>query len=158
MIITPIEKKHCEQAKNVILSGFLERFGFIDHTLNPDIHDIKGEYDGTQHHFFIGKENDEIICTGAIRKETRDTYQIVRMSYFHIENAVSAASCSCIWKKKHFPLVLAISSLKPTNTGWTPSDFTKTTDTIIRKKMRFHVISRRKFHCEIPFNLILIGV
>jgi GNAT superfamily N-acetyltransferase len=80
MIITPIEKNQCEQAKNVILSGFLERFGFIDHTLNPDIHDIKGEYDGTQHHFFIGKENAEIICTGAIRKETRDTYQIVRMS------------------------------------------------------------------------------
>ena len=80
MIITPIEKHQSEQAKNVILSGFLERFGFIDHTLNPDIHDISMEYDGTQHHFFVGKEKDQIICTGAIRKETGDTYQIVRMS------------------------------------------------------------------------------
>ncbi|CAN7552352.1 GNAT family N-acetyltransferase [Rossellomorea sp. LjRoot5] len=80
MIITPIEKKQSEQAKEVILSGFLERFGFIDHTLNPDIHDISTEYDGTQHHFFVGKENDHIICTGAIRKESEDTYHIVRMS------------------------------------------------------------------------------
>lgn len=80
MIITPIEKHQSEKAKNVILSGFLERFGFIDHTLNPDIHDISSEYDGTQHHFFVGKENENIICTGAIRKESDDTYQIVRMS------------------------------------------------------------------------------
>ena len=80
MIITPIEKHQSEQAKNVILSGFLERFGFIDHTLNPDIHDITLEYDGTQHHFFVGKEMDEIICTGAVRKESDHTYQIVRMS------------------------------------------------------------------------------
>lgn len=80
MIITPIEKHQCEQAKNVVLSGFLERFGFIDHTLNPNIHDISVEYDGTEHHFFVGKEGDDIICTGAIRKESDDTYQIVRMS------------------------------------------------------------------------------
>ncbi|WP_299741687.1 GNAT family N-acetyltransferase [Rossellomorea sp. y25] len=80
MIITPIEKHQCQAAKDVILSGFLERFGFIDHTLNPDIHDISVEYDGTHHHFFIGKDNDKIICTGAIRKETQDTYRIVRMS------------------------------------------------------------------------------
>ncbi|MBN8192142.1 GNAT family N-acetyltransferase [Bacillus sp. NTK074B] len=80
MIITPIEKHQSEQAKHVILSGFLERFGFIDHTLNPDIHDISLEYDGTQHHFFVGKEKNKIICTGAIRKESHHTYQIVRMS------------------------------------------------------------------------------
>ncbi|MGM0828772.1 MAG: hypothetical protein ACQEU4_11140 [Bacillota bacterium] len=42
MIITPIEKHQCQAAKDVILSGFLERFGFIDHSLNPDIHDISG--------------------------------------------------------------------------------------------------------------------
>jgi N-acetylglutamate synthase-like GNAT family acetyltransferase len=48
--------------------------------LNPDIHDISVEYDGTAHHFFVGKENEDIICTGAIRKESEDTYQIVRMS------------------------------------------------------------------------------
>ncbi|MFI8576092.1 GNAT family N-acetyltransferase [Rossellomorea aquimaris] len=80
MIITPIEKHQCQAAKDVILSGFLERFGFIDHSLNPDIRDISGEYDGTDHHFFIGRENNDIICTGAIRKESPDTYQIVRMS------------------------------------------------------------------------------
>jgi N-acetylglutamate synthase-like GNAT family acetyltransferase len=80
VIITPIKKHQSEQAKNVILSGFLERFGFIDHSLNPDIHDISMEYDGTAHHFFVGKENEDIICTGAIRKESEDTYQIVRMS------------------------------------------------------------------------------
>ncbi|MGM0828773.1 MAG: GNAT family N-acetyltransferase [Bacillota bacterium] len=36
--------------------------------------------DGTYHHFFIGRENNDIICTGAIRKKSPDTYQIVRMS------------------------------------------------------------------------------
>ncbi|BCB02504.1 GNAT family N-acetyltransferase [Bacillus sp. KH172YL63] len=80
MIITPIDRDQCEQAKNVILAGFMERFGFIDHTLNPDIQDISLEYDGIQHHFFVGKENGRLICTGAIRKEKGDTYQIVRMS------------------------------------------------------------------------------
>ncbi|MCA1064068.1 GNAT family N-acetyltransferase [Rossellomorea sp. AcN35-11] len=80
MNITPIETHQCEQAKDIILSGFLERFGFIDHTLNPDIHDIWAEYDGMKHHFFVGKEHGDIICTGAIRRESPDTYQIVRMS------------------------------------------------------------------------------
>ncbi len=80
MIISPIKKEQCHEAKNVILTGFQERFGFIDHTLNPDIHDISNEYTGEHHHFFVGLKDTHIICTGAIRKESPDTYQIVRMS------------------------------------------------------------------------------
>ncbi len=80
MQIQAIQKEQCPTAKEVILAGFLERFGFIDHTLNPDIQDIWSEYMQGDHLFYVGMDGDRMICTGAIRRESQDTFQVVRMS------------------------------------------------------------------------------
>ncbi|MEG9298267.1 GNAT family N-acetyltransferase [Mangrovibacillus sp. Mu-81] len=80
MQIQAIKKEQCPEAKEVILSGFLERFGFIDHTLNPDIQDIWTEYMQGDELFYVGMMDGRMICTGAIRRECKDTFQVVRMS------------------------------------------------------------------------------
>ncbi|OIU70465.1 GNAT family N-acetyltransferase [Rossellomorea aquimaris] len=80
MQIHAIQKEQCPAAKEVILAGFLERFGFIDHTLNPDIQDIWSEYMQEDDLFYVGMDGDRMICTGAIRRESEDTFQVVRMS------------------------------------------------------------------------------
>ncbi|WP_430507641.1 hypothetical protein [Rossellomorea marisflavi] len=56
MDISRIIPEECEQAKNLILEGFRERFGWIDETLNPDIKDIAASYDGVDNHFFVGTD------------------------------------------------------------------------------------------------------
>jgi GNAT superfamily N-acetyltransferase len=80
MQIQAIKKEQCPQAKEVILSGFLERFGYIDHSLNPDIQDIWTVYMQGDDLFYVGMDGDRMICTGAIRRESSDTFQVVRMS------------------------------------------------------------------------------
>jgi GNAT superfamily N-acetyltransferase len=80
MQIQAIKREQCPEAKEVILSGFLERFGYIDHSLNPDIQDIWTEYMQGDGLFYVGMDEGRMICTGAIRKEDLSTYQVVRMS------------------------------------------------------------------------------
>ncbi|MCM2587794.1 GNAT family N-acetyltransferase [Rossellomorea marisflavi] len=80
MDISRITLEECEEAKNLILEGFRERFGWIDDTLNPDIKDIAACYDGVDNHFFVGKDQQGIVCTGALKRQGVSTYEIVRMS------------------------------------------------------------------------------
>ncbi|WP_053072963.1 GNAT family N-acetyltransferase [Rossellomorea marisflavi] len=80
MDISRIIPEECEQAKNLILEGFRERFGWIDETLNPDIKDIAASYDGVDNHFFVGTDQKGIICTGALKRQGVSIYEIVRMS------------------------------------------------------------------------------
>ncbi|WP_188456307.1 hypothetical protein [Virgibacillus oceani] len=56
-------------AKDLILEGFKERFGFIDHTCNPDLKDIFTYYNREGYAFFVGFHRDQVICTGALTKE-----------------------------------------------------------------------------------------
>ncbi|MCA1055895.1 GNAT family N-acetyltransferase [Rossellomorea aquimaris] len=80
MQIQAIKEEQCHEAKEVILAGFLERFGFIDHSLNPDIQDIWKEYMQADDLFYVGMDRDRMLCTGAVRKESEDIFQVVRMS------------------------------------------------------------------------------
>jgi GNAT superfamily N-acetyltransferase len=80
MQIQAIKEEQCPEAKEVILGGFLERFGFIDQSLNPDIQDIWKEYMQGDDLFYVGMDGKRMVCTGAIRRESRDTFQVVRMS------------------------------------------------------------------------------
>lgn len=57
MDISRITLEECEEAKNLILEGFRERFGWIDDTLNPDIKDIAACYDGVDNHFLLVRIN-----------------------------------------------------------------------------------------------------
>ena len=78
--IIKITGEYEEMARNLVLEGLLERFGFIDHSYNPDLKDILKTYgtDGTL--FLIGFIREELICTGALTKEKEDTGRIQRMS------------------------------------------------------------------------------
>ncbi|MGX1265986.1 GNAT superfamily N-acetyltransferase [Rossellomorea marisflavi] len=80
MDISRITPEDCEEAKNLVLEGFRERFGWIDETLNPDIKDVAASYDGVDNHFFVGSDGYGIVCTGALKKHGASTYEIVRMS------------------------------------------------------------------------------
>lgn len=118
MQIQAIKREQCPEAKQVILAGFFERFGFIDHSLNPDIHDIWTEYMQGDDLFYVGMDGDRMICTGAIRRESDDTFQVVRMSVLktyrkhglgrrmlvHLENkAQSLGACRIILEtNKHW--------------------------------------------------------
>ncbi|KAA0546921.1 GNAT family N-acetyltransferase [Bacillus sp. BGMRC 2118] len=80
MNITVITSSDVDKAKELVLKGLEERFGFLDPALNPDLNDITGNYLKEGSVFLIGKENGVLVCTGALSKETQSTGRIVRMS------------------------------------------------------------------------------
>ncbi|MBT2687483.1 GNAT family N-acetyltransferase [Bacillus sp. ISL-47] len=75
-----ITKKYEAAAKQLILEGFLERFGFIDHSLNPDLNNITKTYSLEGSLFLIGFIGEEMVCTGALTKESGDICRLQRMS------------------------------------------------------------------------------
>lgn len=78
--IQPLHKEVEEEARNLILAGFLERFGFIDHSLNPDLNDMVGTYGKEGHMFFVAFVGGELVATGAVTKEDHQVGRIERMS------------------------------------------------------------------------------
>ncbi|MBX0356823.1 GNAT family N-acetyltransferase [Halobacillus sp. Nhm2S1] len=78
--ILPLHKAVEDDARNLILAGFFERFGFIDHSLNPDLKDMMGTYGKDGHVFYVAFENDEMVATGAVTKENHRVGRIERMS------------------------------------------------------------------------------
>ncbi|MFD2924052.1 hypothetical protein ACFS6F_09945 [Halobacillus naozhouensis] len=61
--ILPIAKSFEEKARGLILDGLLERFGYIDVTLNPDLKDIMSTYHNIGHVFLVGEE---LVATGVL--------------------------------------------------------------------------------------------
>lgn len=80
LTIKQITKKYQDEAKRLVLTGMKERFGFIDHTLNPDLNNICCHYSANGNVFFIGFLNGELVCTGALTKKNLTTGRIERMS------------------------------------------------------------------------------
>ncbi|WP_160914713.1 GNAT family N-acetyltransferase [Halobacillus litoralis] len=78
--IRPLHKEVVDEARDLILAGFLERFGFIDHSLNPDLNDMMGTYGKEGHMFFVAFVDGELIATGAVTKEDHRVGRIERMS------------------------------------------------------------------------------
>ncbi|WP_394218847.1 GNAT family N-acetyltransferase [Halobacillus trueperi] len=78
--IRPLYKEVEEEARNLILAGFLERFGFIDHSLNPDLNDMMDTYGKEGRMFFVAFVDGELIATGAVTKEDHQVGRIERMS------------------------------------------------------------------------------
>ncbi|MFD2638700.1 GNAT family N-acetyltransferase [Piscibacillus salipiscarius] len=78
--IVQVSKEFDEDAKAHILEGFLEHFGYIDHSLNPDLNSITDYYSRRGYIFLIGFIDQELVCTGAITKEGSHTGRIERMS------------------------------------------------------------------------------
>lgn len=71
-----------DAAKQLILEGLGERWGWIDPTLNPDLNDIAATYAAGV--FLVGHLGDRLIATGALLPETTpegmDALRVVRMS------------------------------------------------------------------------------
>ncbi|UOE95745.1 GNAT family N-acetyltransferase [Alkalihalobacillus sp. LMS39] len=78
--IHTLTKENEAIARAIILEGFLERFGFIDHSFNPDLKDLVNSYTKDGCVFFTGAHHGEIVCTGALQKETNEIVRIARMS------------------------------------------------------------------------------
>ncbi|WP_099157492.1 GNAT family N-acetyltransferase [Virgibacillus ndiopensis] len=78
--IIKITERYQIDAKNLILAGFNERFGFIDHSYNPDLNNIYTYYNKEGYAFFVGLHQDHVICTGALTKVRDEVGRIERMS------------------------------------------------------------------------------
>ena len=72
----------CDQnaARQLILTGLGEHFGFIDETRNPDLDDIVTRYIEAGHTFVVAEIRTELVGTGAVITECEDTGRLVRMS------------------------------------------------------------------------------
>ena len=68
------------QAKELILQGFMEHFGFLDTSLNPDLNDIIQNYIKEGYIFLVGVLQNEVVCCGALITVNENTGRIVRMS------------------------------------------------------------------------------
>ncbi|MGV2619594.1 UNVERIFIED_CONTAM: GNAT family N-acetyltransferase [Halobacillus marinus] len=78
--IMEIESRFEREAKRVILAGMEEYFGFIDHSLNPDLDDILLNYQKTGCKFLIAVFKARVIATAAVVKEDEGTARLLRMS------------------------------------------------------------------------------
>ena len=80
--IRPFTAADQEAAKQLILTGLGERWGWIDSTLNPDLNDIALTY--APGIFLVAYLNNELVGTGAlmpeITPEGHNVLRVVRMS------------------------------------------------------------------------------
>jgi GNAT superfamily N-acetyltransferase len=71
-----------EAAKQLIITGLGERWGWIDPTLNPDLNDIAATY--APGIFLVAYLDEHLVGTGALIPEVtpngRDALRVVRMS------------------------------------------------------------------------------
>lgn len=78
--ITPITTQFEEAARQLILDGLEERFGFLDHSFNPDLRNIIRNYTQDGGVFLVCLENNIVLATGALTKEGSTSGRIQRMS------------------------------------------------------------------------------
>lgn len=68
------------EVKELILECLSEYFTELNLNLNKDLNNITKTYSDPKHLFIVGKINDEIVCTGALYKETDSVARICRMA------------------------------------------------------------------------------
>lgn len=78
--IIPITVQYEEEAKQLILAGLKERFGFLNSSYNLDLLNIIQNYSLGEDVFLIGLQNNIVVCTGALTIENFNTGRIQRMS------------------------------------------------------------------------------
>lgn len=78
--IMPITRQFEEAARQLILDGLEERFGFLDHSFNPDLKNIIQNYSQGDDEFLIGLDGNRVVCTGALTRESATAGRIQRMS------------------------------------------------------------------------------
>lgn len=80
LVIRDVDESLQHWAKQVVLEGFQEHFGFIDPSLNPDLNAITESYTKQGNVFLVGTVGSEVVCTGALVAVTDRLGRIVRMS------------------------------------------------------------------------------
>jgi GNAT superfamily N-acetyltransferase len=78
--IQPVTFETENQAKQLILNGFSEYFSTVRPELNPDLLSILKYYSKAGNLFLVGLVDQQVLCTGGLKKETLDVVRIVRMS------------------------------------------------------------------------------
>lgn len=82
LVIRPFCSDDQEAAKQLVLSGLGERWGWIDPSLNPDLNDIAASY--AEGIFLVGYLGDTLVATGALLPELTpegvNALRVVRMS------------------------------------------------------------------------------
>jgi GNAT superfamily N-acetyltransferase len=80
IIIRPFEPRDQIAARQLILNGLGEHFGWIDETRNPDLDDIETSYIQRGHAFVVAEIDGEPIGTGGLITVDAKTARVVRMS------------------------------------------------------------------------------
>jgi GNAT superfamily N-acetyltransferase len=78
--IRPFQARDQMDARQLILTGLGEHFGWIDETRNPDLNDIAAYYLARGHTFLVAESNGQIVGTGVLLTESADAGRIARMS------------------------------------------------------------------------------
>jgi putative acetyltransferase len=80
--IRPFSTGDQAAAKQLVLTGLGEHWGWIDYTLNPDLNDIATSYAAGI--FLVGYQGDVLVATGAMTPEGTaggvDALRVVRVS------------------------------------------------------------------------------
>ncbi len=81
MKIRPFKNVDQAGAQEVLLAGLKEHWGFIDHSLNPDIYDIGKFYIKDGSTFVVFEHEGEVIGTGGLLATDKEGIaQMVRVS------------------------------------------------------------------------------
>ncbi len=78
--IRPFEPCDQSAARQLILAGLGEHFGYLDESLNPDLDDIMADYITQGRVFVVVMTDEELVGTGALKIKHGQVGQLVRMS------------------------------------------------------------------------------
>jgi GNAT superfamily N-acetyltransferase len=79
-IFRPFRAEDQAAARNLILGGLTEHFGFLDETLNPDLDDIKASYVDKGGFFLVCEVDGVLAGTGGLAVGEPGAARIVRVS------------------------------------------------------------------------------
>ncbi len=89
--IRPFEASHQQAARDLILAGLVEHWGFLNPSANPDLDDIARNYRGAD--FLLAWAGDALVGVGALIHEGEGVARIVRMSVAKLARRQGVGSC-----------------------------------------------------------------
>ncbi|MBN1813287.1 MAG: GNAT family N-acetyltransferase [Anaerolineae bacterium] len=117
-MIRSFEPRDQDAARQLILAGLGEHFGWIDETCNPDLDDIAASYIEQGHVFVVAEIGAELVGVGGLVAEREGVGRIVRMSVgrAHRRQGIGQALIACLLdaaRQRGFSQVLVSTDL-----GW----------------------------------------
>jgi len=78
LTVRDLQPGNCPAVRRLILTGLEEHWGWLDESLNPDLHDLLASYSNET--FLTAWLGDRLVGAGALVKEAEGVGRIVRMS------------------------------------------------------------------------------